>query len=135
MNRVKAKNRIVFVASAFGLVLIGLGFLSCSNTDGGKDPTLVIVAPAKGATVSNPVLLKVKYTNFTEPGGHVHVWVDKTDTTDATTDTIFYIPADSGYLSKTLAPGAHYVRVQGAHQDHSDIDGMYDSTSFTVSAP
>jgi hypothetical protein len=115
------------------------------DDDHHENPTLEILEPVNGSTVTGPdVLLRFETTDFGGDGhaghkvtssaaasGHIHLYLDKPATTDAKADTVLDAGVESVML-KGVAAGAHYLVVQGADEDHRPYAGMHDSVSFTV---
>jgi hypothetical protein len=149
MRNLNSKN----VKKAFPVLLALSGLVSgimlwgC-GTGSEEEPTLTIVTPANNSTVAGPnVLLTVKTTHFTFggvavkrsavehgdiTGGHVHIYLDKPIGLDA--DAYDNLTKADTLTIKGLAPGKHYINVQGATANHDDVESMVDSVSFTVTA-
>jgi len=142
-------RKVCRFATAVLASALASAFWACdSSTDSGPAPTLKIVSPTNGGTVSGPsVLLQVKTTGFSfaaakiaaaqrvdsVPDGHIHVYLDKPATTDADAVTVL-TRTDTTTLNITTA-GWHYIIVQGASASHDDIPGMIDSVKFMVTLP
>lgn len=92
-----------------------------------SEPSVEIVSPQAGSTVSSPVELKVVVTGAkigkpTSGNDHLHVKVDDGKPTTAfSTDPI----------ALKLAPGKHTVSVELAEPTHQPI-GSWKTVEFTV---
>ena len=145
------RDRLVIFGLALGLagIVLPMGFSSCAHSRG--DPTVKILEPANGATVTGPdVVLRIETANFSghhhydadaagmvsaPTGGHIHVYIDQPVTTDAAKDTLFEGDGNTLTLKspKLAAAGSHYIIVQGADDNHKNYPTMRDSVMFTVS--
>ena len=108
---------------------LALGLWACGDDDD-KDPTVEIVEPGDGATVKGPnILLRIHTHDF--GAGHNHIYLDKPATTDAAATEILEEGVDTVTLTG-VAPGAHYINVQGSDENHKFFPSMKDSVAFTV---
>jgi hypothetical protein len=126
-----------FAPAAGALALVGSLALMACGTDSPGDPTIVILKPAAADTVPGPnVFIQLKASN--NNWDHIHVWLDTLDTTDASTITIISCCQDTTTIrlptdtAGRWATGAHYIRVQGARANHSDIEGSAARVDFHV---
>lgn len=147
---------LVIGASLCALMLGGCLF---GHDDEAPDPTVSIDSPANGSTVTGPNLfIKLKTANFKFLGagtaagkvsasqanavsahdeddvsGHIHVYLDRPSGLDA--DAIKQLNKSDTVTLTGVAPGVHYLIVQGANANHADLKSMRDSVKFTVTAP
>ncbi len=109
------------------LAITGGAFLSCTKSE--PDPTIVILSPLNGATISDTVIVRYRTTNFAS--GHVHV---DTDVSRAAGGTGHAMTPEAGVDSAILNlayPGTHYIVVNGSTEAHVEIHSMHDSISVT----
>lgn len=134
-----------FLLPALGAIL-ALAFLSACEEHDDAPPTVQIVTPANGSTVTGPdVLVRVATTHFKYAGaakvtaaqhdegdvsGHIHIYLDRPAGLDA--DAIKILTKSDTVTITKVAVGAHYIIVQGASASHADYDDMIDSVAFTV---
>ncbi|HAO99577.1 MAG TPA: hypothetical protein DCQ83_05985 [Fibrobacteres bacterium] len=131
LMRVFPKARSIHFLLAAGI--LGTAALLGCETDSNSDPTITITSPAEGDTVMKAsIVLRFKTTNFSK--GHVHVWLDVPDSIrfDANVLTVLTCCTDSVVITdiKAIPVGTHTLAVGGAHEDHSDIEGMEDEVDF-----
>lgn len=132
------------------LPCLGAALALCAcigDHDHAPTPTVEIVTPADGSTVTGPnVFIKLATTNFKfalaakkasaaqhdedHLAGHIHVYLDRPAGLDA--DAIKQLTKSDTVTLENVAAGAHYLIVQGAAASHADYDGMKDSVAFTV---
>lgn len=126
--------------------VLALAFLSACEEHEEATPTVKIVSPANGSTITGPdVLVKVATTHFKfaaaakmtaaqhdedDVSGHVHVYLDRPAGLDA--DAIKQMTKADTVTITGVKAGAHYLIVQGASASHADYDDMVDSVAFTV---
>ncbi len=118
--------------------------IGCTDDDE-PEPIVKIIAPANGSSVKGPdIFLRISKTHFMyaagkttaaqhDMTGHIHIFLDKPAGLDA--NSIDHFDTADTLTLKGVATGAHYLIVQGAEAGHDDIESMYDSVSFTVTAP
>jgi hypothetical protein len=92
----------------------GSGGSSGSNA-GSSGPTLKIISPAAGASVTTPFTLKIASNEKIGPTStgedHVHLYVDGSSSYQVVTSTTAKV--------SSLSPGKHTLMVSLAHADHS----------------
>lgn len=143
---IKQAKPIRILLPAFG-ALLALAFLSGCEEHEHVTPTVLIVTPANGSTVTGPdVLVRVATSHFQfanaakkataaqhdegDVAGHIHVYLDRPVGLDA--DAIKLMTKSDTVTITGVKAGAHYLIVQGASAAHADYDDMIDSVAFTV---
>jgi hypothetical protein len=131
-------NLALLVAGFLGLT----GFHGCFE-DEEEAPSVKIVKPVKGSTVTGPnVLVQVKVVGFTlgvgeagegraaMHGGHVHLFLDKPIGPDATRTAL--LDSKDTVTLTGVAPGSHYLWAEGVDEAHKPFPGAKDSITFIV---
>ena len=131
---------VIAAAALFAMV-------ACTDDDA-EPPTVKIVTPANGSSVKGPnVFVSITKTHFKYAGaakvsaaqhdettaGHIHIFLDKPAGLDA--NSIEHFDKYDTITLPGIAVGKHYLLVQGAEEGHDDIESMFDSVSFSVTAP
>ncbi|HVQ91796.1 MAG TPA: hypothetical protein VMU51_12235 [Mycobacteriales bacterium] len=102
-----------------------------TSSGGGGGPTLTITAPADGATVTSPFMLKFQSSEQlgkSDTGmDHVHVFAD------GKTDQYTVVPTNS-FEMKNLSPGEHKIGVTLQHADHSPAGASAEITVMVTGA-
>ncbi len=130
-----ASSRLVPVIGALGILMIAAGVLigavralrSAPVT--AEAPSLVVIAPAAGDTVTAPVALRFTAGNELELGPmgwasgalHLHAWVDGTEVMPAAAD--IHDAGDGTFVwTLPLEPGNRILQLRWAGMDHGDIE-------------
>ena len=121
---------VVLLASA--LVLLASACAASATGDSGGEPTLRIMSPNEGASVSEPFLVKIDASvPLGDPGtgeDHVHLCFD-----GRSCDTEYTLVFGNTFEITDLPPGAHTIEASLRHADHSDT-GVTTTVSITVDA-
>jgi hypothetical protein len=134
------RRSLLLIAAA-----LGLGLLACGGDEGdrsGEEPSVRFVRPSDGAPSGPSVTAEVALANF--GGGELHFSLDGGRFDDPShagaagrrafrlgTDGLYSPTRQPTITYSGLPPGAHTIRVELAHGDHSPI-GASDAVSFTV---
>jgi len=119
-----------------GVFVLALVATACaggaSAASGDGTPTLKIVSPKDGATVSEPFTLKVQSSvPLGDPSTgehHVHLCFD-----GASCNSEYSLVYGNNFVVKNLTPGRHTIEASLRNADHSDT-GVHTSIVVTVSS-
>jgi hypothetical protein len=129
-----SKGRLGFAGLLLALGLVAAACNNDTNTPAGAGggPTLQIVSPSDGNSVTSPFELKVDASvplGQPETGDdHVHLCFD-----GASCDSGDYVKVYSDTTQVTLPPGEHTIEARLRNADHSDA-GVTDTITVTVAS-
>ncbi len=135
-------RKLFSILSAVALAVAGLLQAPPAAAADAGAPSIQIVSPANGATISGDLLIvQTKVTNFNlnpvaigtaaKAGeGHWHIYLDG-KLAGASADGVVSVPNDA---YPTLTAGAHTIKVELHNNDHTPVAGAQ-SDQITVNVP